>query len=325
MFFSLLLALPLLAAPPAPAANPPVLTLKAARAQAAGATVTVRGVVLNGAELGNLRFVQDAGAGLALYASPGKVPGFSELRAGDSIQVTGQLKLYNGLLEMDPISVVQRLAKDRPLRALPAPAGNPAAVFSEAYESRLVEIKGVKALTTADGAPITTFAANTNYLLDGKQTALLRISGSSDGLAGQSPPSGAEPFDVRGIVSQHAPGGSGGYQLLPRTAADFVRGGGRPLLTDVPVPVEVSATSVTLAFATLNPGDTRVRYGLSAQDLKQSRTDAALTTQHRITLDGLISGATYYVEVSSGNAAGTETAPAVPVITAGGKRGRSGH
>ena len=96
------------ATPPADAAVPPVLTLRAARAQGAGATVTVRAVVANGAELGNLRFVQDAEAGLALYALGSKVPGFAELRAGDSIQVTGQLKNYNGLLEMDPVTALHK-------------------------------------------------------------------------------------------------------------------------------------------------------------------------------------------------------------------------
>ena len=48
-----------------------------------------------------------------------------------------------------------------------------------------------------------------------------------DGLVDAPLPTG-EPFNVRGTLSQYAPGGSGGYQLLPRTAADILRGGGRP-------------------------------------------------------------------------------------------------
>src|SRR4051812_36530631 len=86
------------ATPPTDAAAPPVLTVKAARALGAGSTVTVRAVVLNGPEMGNIRYVQDAEAGLALYAQPAKLAGFGDLQAGDSIQVTGQLKSYNGLL-----------------------------------------------------------------------------------------------------------------------------------------------------------------------------------------------------------------------------------
>ena len=323
----LALARPALALPDDPAA-PPVLSLKAARAQGAGATVTVRAVVLNGPELGNLRFVQDADAGLALYALGSKVPGFSELRAGDSIQVTGQLKNYNGLLEMDPVMALHKLAGGRPPRPLRVPIGSAAAVLNEANEGRLVEITGITHLTSPAGAEVQTMAASANYLLNGLPGTLLRTSAAStastgpDGLAGLPVPA-SETFDVRGILSQYAPGGTGGYQLLPRTAADLVRGGGLPRLTEEPVPVQVLATSLTIAFSTLNPGNTHVRYGLGANDLREGKTDEALTTRHSITLDGLLPGTTYYVEVSSRNAAGTETATAVPVITAGTRRGRA--
>ena len=88
--------------------------------------------------------------------------------------------------------------------------------------------------------------------------------------------------------------------------------------------MDVTATGFTIVFSTLNPGDTRVRYGLDPKELKEIRTDAALNTTHRLTLDNLIPGTTYYVEVSSRNAVGTETAAPVPFITAGGKRGRAG-
>ena len=306
-------------------AAPPVLTLKAARALGAGATVTVRAVVANGSELGNLRFVQDANAGLALYALASKVPGFAELQAGDSIQVTGTLKNYNGLLEMDPVTVLHKLAGGRQPRPLRVPVAGAAAILTEANEGRLVEITGVTRLTSPAGSEVTTIAASANYLLNGQAGTLVRIGAattSPDGLAGQVVPTG-ETFDMRGILSQYAPGGTGGYQLLPRTAADLVRGGGLPRLTEEPVPVQVLATSVTIAFSTLNPGNTKVRFGLSAKDLRESRTDETLTTRHSITLDQLLPGTTYYVEVSSRNAAGSDTAAPVPIITAGtGKRGK---
>ena len=71
-------------AAPAEGGTPPVLTVKAARALGPGSTVTVRAVVLNGGEMGNIRYIQDGEAGLALYAQPTKLPGYGELRAGDS-------------------------------------------------------------------------------------------------------------------------------------------------------------------------------------------------------------------------------------------------
>lgn len=305
-------------APPIPG----VLSLKAARTKGAGATVTVRGLVLNGAELGGLRFVQDGESGLALYALPTRVPGFDALHAGDSVQATGQLKNYNGLLEMDPVLSVHKVTGNRPLRALRVPATAITSAFVEANEGRLVEITGVTRLTNPTGAPVATLAANSNYLLNGQSGALLRVTNSSTGTGGlvdATIPQG-ELFDVRGLLSQYSPTGSGSYQLLPRLAADLVRGGGLPRITSEPVPVGVTSQSVTIEFTTLYPGDTRIKYGPSATELRDTRTDEAITTQHRLVLDGLAPGTTYYVQAGSHNAAGTATAPPVPVITGGRKK-----
>lgn len=309
--------------PPGPG-TPPVLTVKAARALPPGSTVTIRAVVINGTEMGNIRYVQDADAGLALYAQPAKLPGFAELRAGDSIQVTGQLKVYNGLIEMDPIASFHKLAGGVRVRALQVPVERATEAFVEANESRLLEIKGVTRLTTPTGSTATTLAGNSNYLLNGQTGSLVRVMSSStgaEGLVDATPPT-AEPFDVRGVLSQYAPSGVGGYQLMPRLASDMVRGSGLPRLTEEPVPVNVTANGFTVVFSTLNPGDTRVRYGLDPKQLKESQVDPTLTTRHSLPLTNLIPGTTYYVEVSSRNAAGTETAPPVPFITSSGKRVR---
>ena len=311
--------------PPGPG-TPPVLTVKAARALPPGSTVTVRAVVINGAEMGNIRYVQDADAGLALYAQPAKLPGFGELRAGDSIQITGQLKVYNGLTEMDPIASFHKLASGVRVRALQVPAERATEAFVEANESRLLEIKGVTRLTTPTGTAATSLAGNSNYLLNGQTGGLVRIMAAStgpEGLVDATPPT-TEPFDVRGVLSQFAPGGLGGYQLMPRLATDLVRGSGLPRLTEEPVPVSITSTGFTVVFSTLNPGDTRVRYGLDPKQLKESQVDPTLTTRHSLPLTNLIPGTTYYVEVSSRNAAGTETAPPVPFITSSGKRLRLG-
>ena len=308
--------------PPPPGAS--VQSLKVARTLGAGATVTIRAVVLNGAELGALRFVQDGEYGLALYSLPTRVAGYDELRAGDSLQVTGQLKNYNGLLEMDPISSVRKISSGRTLHPLKVPASAITTAFSEAHEGRLLEVTGLSRLTNTGGTPVESLSANSNYLLDGQNGALMRVTVAStgpDGLVNATVPKG-EQFDVRGILSQFSMNGTGGYQLLPRLASDLVRGGGLPRISAEPVPVNITAQGFTIEFSTLYPGDARISYGPSATELTEERTDATFGTQHRITLDGLEPGTTYYVKVSSHNMAGTASAEPVPVITGGRKSSR---
>jgi hypothetical protein len=332
LFTSLLLASlgSNLATGPGPKPAPPgtaVQSIKAAKALGPGATVTVRGVISNGPELGALRFVQDGEAGLALYALPTRVPGYDELRAGDSLQVTGQLKSYNGLLEMDPISTVRKISGGRTVRALKVPVKDINSAYVEANEGRLLEVTGVSKLTTPAGVTVESLTANSNFLLDGDKAAAVRVTNSSTGPTGiidAAVPKG-ETFDIRGVLSQFSATGAGGYQLLPRLSSDLVRGGGLPRITAEPVPVGTTNQSFTLEYTTLYPGDTRLKFGPSATELTEQRVAEGFSTQHRITVDGLEPGTTYYVQVASRNAAGTATSPAVPIITGGKKGSRSRH
>ena len=71
-----------------------------ARAQGVGATVTITGVATNGDELGPIRYIEDATAGMAIY-DPGAM---GAVVRGDEVTVTGVLVDYNGLLEMQPVN-----------------------------------------------------------------------------------------------------------------------------------------------------------------------------------------------------------------------------
>ena len=79
-------------------------SIAAARAQAINSTATVRGIVTNGSELGPIRYIQDNVAGIAAY-SPSQM---ANVVLGDSVEVTGTLKNYNGLLEIDRETLVIR-------------------------------------------------------------------------------------------------------------------------------------------------------------------------------------------------------------------------
>ncbi|TGE28310.1 fibronectin type III domain-containing protein [Hymenobacter metallicola] len=297
------------------------VTITAARAAGPGATVVIRGTVSNGPELGGLRYVQDKDAGLAAYSL--NAQGFSSLVLGDSVELRGTLKNYNGLLEMDPISSVKVLAKNRRLSIVEVPAAELAKVYAEAYEGRLVKIKGVSTLTTLNGSPLTSMNGNSNYLINGQKSNPIRInvaSAGETGLVGKAAPVG--DFDLVGVVSQFTNSGTGGYQILPRLYTDFILGGGLPNVMGEPVPTEMSRTGFTVTFQTQNPGDTKVEYGKTSA-LGTVVANATQTTKHNISLTDLQPGTVYYVKVSSTNSVGTSSSPAVPMITDTKKRSTS--
>ena len=81
-------------------------SIAVARTQAIGSTVTVRGVVTNGSELGIIRYLQDATGGIGLYDNANT----AGIQRGDSLEVTGVLFEYSSLLEISPITSVNLIS-----------------------------------------------------------------------------------------------------------------------------------------------------------------------------------------------------------------------
>ncbi|UOQ64578.1 phospholipase D-like domain-containing protein [Hymenobacter volaticus] len=298
-----------------------VTTIAAARTAGVGATVTVRGVVTNGAELGVIRYLQDGTAGLATYST--SAAGFDALVPGDSIQISGTLKNFSGLLEMDPVASVTVLAKNRAVRpAVTVAAANSSSVFAEAYEGQLVRITGNTRLTTTAGGSFYTFSGNTNYLLNGTTNAIVRPSVSStgpNGVVGKIAPNGN--FDVTGIMSQFSTTGTGGYQFVPRLYSDFGLGN-TPNVVGAPSVTNITTAGFTINFPTQNAGDARAEYGLTPTTLTQQVNSSTVGTQHTLSISGLQPGTIYYVKVSSSNANGRSELGAVPMITASSSSGK---
>ena len=76
--------------PEQPAAPAGPLKLSTVRTAEPGTVVTVRGVVTNGPELGNIRYIQDKEAGLALFSNTSE--DLKALVPGDSVEAQGTLK-----------------------------------------------------------------------------------------------------------------------------------------------------------------------------------------------------------------------------------------
>jgi len=106
-----------------------------ARTFSLGATVTVSGIVTSGSELGVIRYIEDGSAGIACYPGSGSVT-FTPNR-GDSITVTGTLKDYNGLLEIDPITAFTTNSTGN---TLPTPLVVTPNQIGESTEGELIQV-----------------------------------------------------------------------------------------------------------------------------------------------------------------------------------------
>ena len=152
---------------PAAQAAPSQLTpIATARAVGVGWTGGVEGnVIVPPGIFGNRTFaVQDATGGIYAFKSSG-IPAMS---LGDLVQVTGTLKLFNGLLEFDPTTTVVRVGPG----SVPAPqvvSTNPTIVAST--EGSLIRVTGTLTWTVAPPNPDGT-TNWTAYINDG--TGLLQ-------------------------------------------------------------------------------------------------------------------------------------------------------
>lgn len=174
-----------------------------ARSQAIGSTVTITGVSSDGGELGNgIRYIQDETGGIPIF-SYDDVDGVVD--RGDSVHVTGVLKLFNGLLEIDPVTNFEARGQGTEI----GPWNLNITDFSDTYEGRLVRLDNV---TFTSGG---TFTAGNNFQIsDGTNTSEIRINAGTM-LGGTTIPTGA--LSVVGLLSEF----SGSFQILVRDAADI--------------------------------------------------------------------------------------------------------
>ncbi len=278
-----------------------VISIDSARTLGVGAVVTVRGIATNGSELGNVRYMQDNTAGIAAYGST-----LSTVSRGDSIEITGTVKSYSELLEIDPITNLTIINSGN---TLPNPLLITPAQIDETKESQLVQINDA-IFTTSPGG---TFSSNTayNFTANG-ETSTIYVNSSSQ-LIGQTVPSG--PANLIGLASQHSYSGpTTGYQLVCRDANDIVITSSI-WLTNALTESNISTTGFDLSWETNIAGTTELIYGSSMNNLNQSLSATGTVTNHTLSLSGLSASEIVYAKAYSVNGSDTAFSPIRTYVT----------
>lgn len=277
-----------------------VITIQAARNLGPGNTVTVRGVVTNGSELGVIRYFQDSTAGLAAYGST-----LNSVNRGDSIEVTGVLKNYNQLLEIDPITSFTVLSTGN---LLPTPEVIVPDSMIEIREGELVRINNATFTTNPGGL----FSSNTsyNYTANGQSSVMYVRSGHP--LIGHVVPSG--PVSLTGIASQFSySSATAGYQLLCRDSADIVNSSSISVISSVTLD-SLSTSGFTIEWETDVAGTSEMYYG-TTDTLGSHMSDTNSVAIHHLKITGANPSQLFYIKAFSVLGNDTAFAPIRVFIT----------
>ncbi|RLD22834.1 MAG: hypothetical protein DRI54_08130, partial [Bacteroidetes bacterium] len=266
-------------------ANAQLITIAEARALPEGSTVTVTGTATNGSEMGIIRYFQDGTAGIAAYGGV-----LETVNRDDSITIEGVTKLYNGLLEIDPINVLDNHgpAVNPIIPALSTPDD-----INEDNEGELLQIENA---IFVDGGG--TFSNSTYQFISGGETGVIYIRSEHE-LIGELIPVG--PVTLIGISSQFTFDGFGGYQMILRDANDLINDNAISIVSPT-TESNLSTTGFDLSWTTDVASSTGVWYG-TEEYAPDSEMDLIFideaVTEHSVTLTGLESGQVYFARVYS--------------------------
>ncbi|MAO87914.1 MAG: hypothetical protein CL822_02930 [Crocinitomicaceae bacterium] len=264
-----------------------------------GQTVTVTGVVTSDDNLGSVRYLQDATAGIALYPGQDWSAWDATPQIGDSLSVTGEITEYNGLLEVGPnLTAVEFFGAGtvpEPLEITPADMG-------ENLEGQLVRVNGVT--FPLAGTFIT--GNNTYDFTASGETGVIYVR-TSNSLVGEEL-TGCE-VDMLGIVSQFSFDGFGGYQLLPRGPVDLIPASALCFTSPV-MQSNMATTSFTLSWTTDLACDGVIEYGLT-ESLGNVAMGGTNTPSHEANLTDLEPGTIVYARAVCTLADGSEAASTI--------------
>ena len=252
-----------------------------------GQVVTVTGVVTSDDNLGSVRYLQDATAGIALYPGQDWSAWEATPQIGDSLSVTGEITEYNGLLEVGPnltdVSFFGQGTVPTPLEITPSQMG-------ENLEGQLVRVNGVTFPLAG-----TFITGNNTYDFNAAGESGVIYVRTSNSLVGEEL-TGCE-VDMLGIVSQFSFDGFGGYQLLPRGPVDLIPASALCYTSPV-LQSNMATTSFTLSWTTDLACDGVIEYG-TTEALGQVAAGGTNTPSHSAELTGLEPGTIVYARAVS--------------------------
>ncbi len=250
-----------------------------------GDLVTIRGIVTVSNQFGSPSYIQDNSGGISIFGSS-----FSNaVQPGDEVLVSGTITQFNGLNQLEAPTLHTIISSGNsiePVLATPTMLSGDGVAGIENYEGRLVRINGVL-VTELNGNPVSNWAYK-NYMLTGSSssdTVQIRIDNDTQ-IIGLVAPAGR--FDVVGVLSQFKTSLPfiGGYQLMPRIPADIISDG--PIIEKYPEEIDLTSNSITLDWSTINPGTSRIRYGVTTNyELGVIEPDNDLRNLHNVTVSGL--------------------------------------
>jgi Leucine-rich repeat (LRR) protein/uncharacterized protein YdeI (BOF family) len=199
--------------------NNSIRTIEDARNLSIGATVTVKGVVTTPdyRPNGTTFFIQDETAGINIFNAAARTV---EVAEGDSVEITGKIKVFNGLVEIVPDDVETDITIINSGNELPEPqvityqefidAGDPA-TDTDQLQGSLVTVENITTDTTSWPADDTSVNITANDVDDNEYA--IRVWGGTEA-ASYKPLSGY--FNLTGVLGTY-----NNSQLSPFYASDF--------------------------------------------------------------------------------------------------------
>jgi DNA/RNA endonuclease YhcR with UshA esterase domain len=257
-----------------------VIDISEARSQPLNSIVSISGIVTCDT-IGNVgvRYLQDNTGGICVF----NYTFAAAVKSGDSVTVTGTLKDYNNLLEIDPVSDYTIHSHNH---KLPEPVLLTVNQFSESYEGMLIKINDAVFLEGGN-----TFGADEYFFETEEGTGQIYVHANNP-LNKLIIPN--QPVNIIGILSQYRTN----YQILVKTYSDLI-----PLtsiyFTSSLTMSNLSQSGFDLHWTTNIAGSTELFYGNTPDLGLGVLSGTGNTTDHNLSMTDRDPSESLYVQAFS--------------------------